>query len=316
MLPPTSRFIVAWSALLLALDLTYTAILLPLALAFRLNANPGWLLMSLLVGFLFTADLGVMLHRWGGRGAGRHCPPPRTQRAPAPLPPCACACAGRGADVCPPARPPAPRAPRGVVVKWMNKLLYVDSFRDVAYCYAHYGDFWLALPVALSAPAQLAAALLRDAGDMSDREMGSVQVGPRARQACGLAAGPAVGAAFAAGGGLAGAGRRVPAAAACRRARAPTPARPRARAQILVLVRGLRLVRLLVLQRQLFFGRPAVRRAARPHTAHPRAPTQRLLTPLHRARSTPPPPPPPHTAPSTRPPPPPGTRCATCRPTS
>jgi hypothetical protein len=48
---------------MLFLDLSYTAILLPLAFAFRLNAEPGWLAVSLAVGLVFTADLGVMLHR-------------------------------------------------------------------------------------------------------------------------------------------------------------------------------------------------------------------------------------------------------------
>lgn len=55
---------------MLGLDLVYTAVVLPLALAFRLNANPGWALLSLSVGFLFTADLVVLLHRCG---CGRVC---------------------------------------------------------------------------------------------------------------------------------------------------------------------------------------------------------------------------------------------------
>jgi hypothetical protein len=63
--PPTHSFIVAWSALTLFLDLTYTAILLPLAFAFGLNQDKAMATVSLTLGFLFTADMGVMLHRWG-----------------------------------------------------------------------------------------------------------------------------------------------------------------------------------------------------------------------------------------------------------
>lgn len=48
---------------MLLLDLTYTAILLPLAFAFGLHARPGWLAASLGLGFLFTLDLLVILHR-------------------------------------------------------------------------------------------------------------------------------------------------------------------------------------------------------------------------------------------------------------
>lgn len=62
-LPPTHIFIAAWSALMLLLDLTYTAILLPLAFAFDLYDYPPYLAASVTIGFLFTIDMGVMLHR-------------------------------------------------------------------------------------------------------------------------------------------------------------------------------------------------------------------------------------------------------------
>lgn len=65
MLAPTHPFIAGWSTALLLLDLTYTAILLPLAFGFRLNKEPGWLELSMVVGLLFTVDMIVMLHRWG-----------------------------------------------------------------------------------------------------------------------------------------------------------------------------------------------------------------------------------------------------------
>ncbi|KAI8467131.1 MAG: hypothetical protein J3K34DRAFT_44594 [Monoraphidium minutum] len=157
-LPPTHPFIVAWSTAMLLLDLTYTAILLPLAFAFGLNARPGWLAGSLGLGFLFTLDMGVMLHR-------------------------------------------------AVVLRYMDRTLYVDGFKDVAWVYALHGHFWIDLPVALSVPVQVVGELLEAVGVISNSELGIMQV--------------------------------------------------------LVLVRGLRLVRLLVLQRQLFFGRPAVRHALR-----------------------------------------------------
>jgi hypothetical protein len=58
----------AWSALMLLVDMSYTAVLLPLMFAFGL-LHPGsgqyyWL--SVAVGFLFLADLVVVLHRWAG----------------------------------------------------------------------------------------------------------------------------------------------------------------------------------------------------------------------------------------------------------
>ncbi|GBF97890.1 voltage-gated potassium channel [Raphidocelis subcapitata] len=159
-LPPTHPFIVGWGAALLLLDLTYTAVLLPLAFAFSAYSDPQWLAFSLFVGILFTLDLVVMLHR-------------------------------------------------AVVVKYMDRVLYVDSPRDVAAAYARHGDAAITTLVALSAPAQIAALL---AAPVIDSLPG--------RSAVTLI-------------------------------------------QSFALIRGLRLVRLLVLQRQLFFGKPSVRNARR-----------------------------------------------------
>lgn len=81
MLAPTHPFVAGWSVALLLLDLTYTAILLPLAFGFRLNKEPGWLELSIVVGMLFTVDMLVMLHRYtGGRGS------PSSSSAPAAEP--------------------------------------------------------------------------------------------------------------------------------------------------------------------------------------------------------------------------------------
>ena len=66
MLAPTHPFIAGWSSALLLLDLTYTAVLLPLAFGFRLNKEHGWLELSILVGLLFSLDMLVVLHRCGG----------------------------------------------------------------------------------------------------------------------------------------------------------------------------------------------------------------------------------------------------------
>lgn len=93
----------------------------------------------------------------------------------------------------------------------MGKVLYVDAPGDVARLVAWHGDLWVALPVALSAPLQLAAHFLE---------------------------GPAAAAAGADSWRL-------------------------GLIQVFVLVRGLRLVRLLMLQRHLFFERPAVRHTRR-----------------------------------------------------
>jgi hypothetical protein len=54
----------AWSALMLLVDMSYTAVLLPLMFAFGLM-HPGvrvyWL--SVVAGFLFLADMVVVMHR-------------------------------------------------------------------------------------------------------------------------------------------------------------------------------------------------------------------------------------------------------------
>jgi len=63
------------------------------------------------------------------------------------------------------------------MVKWMDRLMYVDGSRDVAWASLKYGDLWYTLPVALSAPAQLAALLLEDAGAVGNSQLGVIQVG-------------------------------------------------------------------------------------------------------------------------------------------
>jgi hypothetical protein len=68
-LPPTHPLIVAWGAAMLLADLTYTAILLPLAFAFGLHAVPAYRAASVTLGLMFTADMAVMLHRRGTRAA-------------------------------------------------------------------------------------------------------------------------------------------------------------------------------------------------------------------------------------------------------
>ena len=61
-------------------------------------------------------------------------------------------------------------------MKWMDRLLYIDGFQDVAWAYFLYGDFWITLPVALSAPAQLVALALEDRGAVAHSQLGSMQV--------------------------------------------------------------------------------------------------------------------------------------------
>ncbi len=58
----------------------------------------------------------------------------------------------------------------------MDRLLYVDGWYDLAWAYMTYGDFWLTLVVALSAPAQLIALFLEDAGVVSHSQLGVIQV--------------------------------------------------------------------------------------------------------------------------------------------
>lgn len=65
---------------------------------------------------------------------------------------------------------------RGVVVKWMDRLLYVDGFVDVARAYVLYGDFWISLPVALSAPLQLLALVMEGIGTVEHSQLGLMQV--------------------------------------------------------------------------------------------------------------------------------------------
>jgi hypothetical protein len=55
----------AWSALMLLADMSYTALLLPLMFAFgwmHPNFPAYWL--SVAMGFLFLADMAVVMHRW------------------------------------------------------------------------------------------------------------------------------------------------------------------------------------------------------------------------------------------------------------
>lgn len=59
----------------------------------------------------------------------------------------------------------------------MDRLLYVDGFVDVARAYVLYGDFWISLPVALSAPLQLLALVLEGVGTVEHSQLGIMQVG-------------------------------------------------------------------------------------------------------------------------------------------
>jgi hypothetical protein len=64
MLPATHKLMLAWAVLMLTTDLVYTAILLPLFVAFDLNVyGRSCFWVSIVVGWLFVADLLVVLHR-------------------------------------------------------------------------------------------------------------------------------------------------------------------------------------------------------------------------------------------------------------
>lgn len=58
----------------------------------------------------------------------------------------------------------------------MDRLLYVDGFRDVASAYMSFGHFWLDLAVALSAPVQLLGEVLEALGAIDNSELGGMQV--------------------------------------------------------------------------------------------------------------------------------------------
>ena len=64
MLPATHKVMLAWAVLMLVTDLVYTAILLPLFVAFELNSyGHSCFWVSIVVGWLFVADFLVVLHR-------------------------------------------------------------------------------------------------------------------------------------------------------------------------------------------------------------------------------------------------------------
>eukprot|EP00883_Tetradesmus_obliquus_P016049 jgi/Sobl393_1/9225/SZX75791.1 len=110
-LPVSHPAMAAWSALMLLLDMSYTAVLLPLLFAFgRMHPGAGVYWLSVGVGFLFLADMVVVMHR-------------------------------------------------GVVVRYLDKHVYIDSPADVARLYLGHGSFLSDLPVALSGPLQLLALL-------------------------------------------------------------------------------------------------------------------------------------------------------------
>lgn len=73
------------------------------------------------------------------------------------------------------------------MLKWMDRLLYVDGFVDVARAYVLYGDFWISLPVALSAPLQLLAVVLENVGTVQHSQLGIMQVRFKSRQIAGRA---------------------------------------------------------------------------------------------------------------------------------
>eukprot|EP00879_Flechtneria_rotunda_P013822 GHRR01014435.1.p1 GENE.GHRR01014435.1~~GHRR01014435.1.p1 ORF type:complete len:288 (+),score=62.21 GHRR01014435.1:1120-1983(+) len=109
--PVTHPFMAAWSMLMLTIDMTYTAVLLPLLFAFNLLNPTHWSYwLSVAVGFMFLADLLVVLHR-------------------------------------------------GVVVRYLDRHIYINDPQDVLKLYVHRGTFWTDLPIALSGPLQLLALL-------------------------------------------------------------------------------------------------------------------------------------------------------------
>jgi Tfp pilus assembly protein PilV len=64
-LPVSHPAMAAWSVLMLLLDMSYTAVLLPLMFAFgmmRPSFRAYWL--SVAMGFLFLADMVMVMHRW------------------------------------------------------------------------------------------------------------------------------------------------------------------------------------------------------------------------------------------------------------
>jgi hypothetical protein len=112
MLPATHNFMLGWAIFMLVIDLTYTAVFLPLLEAFESN-RPGkplfWF--SITMGFLFVMDMLVVLHR-------------------------------------------------AVVVKYLDKYMYIDSATDVARLYIRHGQFWTDLVVCMSAPLQIIGLLV------------------------------------------------------------------------------------------------------------------------------------------------------------
>eukprot|EP00878_Enallax_costatus_P023220 GHUV01024687.1.p1 GENE.GHUV01024687.1~~GHUV01024687.1.p1 ORF type:complete len:299 (+),score=52.11 GHUV01024687.1:1076-1972(+) len=114
MLPVNHPLMVAWSVLVLLIDLTYTAVMLPLMFAFDLlHPWQGQYWVSVTVGCLYCLDVFVVLHR-------------------------------------------------GVVVRYLDRHIYIDSPSDVARLYVTHGSFWRDLPVALSGPLQLLALIPGD----------------------------------------------------------------------------------------------------------------------------------------------------------
>lgn len=62
------------------------------------------------------------------------------------------------------------------MVRYMDRVLYVDGFADVAWVYIKYGAFWMDLPVALTAPVQLLAKLLAQIGAIGGSQLVVMQV--------------------------------------------------------------------------------------------------------------------------------------------
>eukprot|EP00878_Enallax_costatus_P030002 GHUV01032589.1.p1 GENE.GHUV01032589.1~~GHUV01032589.1.p1 ORF type:complete len:268 (+),score=52.34 GHUV01032589.1:208-1011(+) len=71
MLPVNHPLMVAWSVLVLLIDLTYTAVMLPLMFAFDLlHPWQGQYWVSVTVGCLYCLDVFVVLHRWASTAYG------------------------------------------------------------------------------------------------------------------------------------------------------------------------------------------------------------------------------------------------------
>jgi hypothetical protein len=177
---------------MVVLDMVYPAILLPLLFAFdelRPCRPTFWLHVA--VGFIYAADMLVVLHRWAvGHRASvslRHLDPyacwqqccwlTAMQGASAFLasynqlptvshtsPTCTAngSCSLQHTHLPPSSVLCASNAYRGVVVRYLDQHVYVDDPWDIFTLYLWHGHFLYDLPVALTGPLQLLALLRAD----------------------------------------------------------------------------------------------------------------------------------------------------------